>query len=386
MGEGQQEVEQGDGPCLGDAVGDYLGIAVESSDEKRGGKIDGKAHQLSHDNGAEDAEPGSFFGAIILPGAQILADEGGQGHGKTGDGKKAEAFDFRIGSAACHGQSAEAVDIGLHHHIRDGNDGILKTGGKAVLNDLFQIKAVKTDFLRVKPVVLGTFQQLKQAEDGADELGNDGRKSGASHTHMESSYEQKIQNHVYHRRDDQVDQRVGAVAHGLKDADKNIIKHERDGTAEIDAEVGDGIGQHIFRRAHPYQQHGSEQKADYGEQHTGHQAECHCCVDGLLYLVDLSGTIISGNDDARADGNAVEKAHHQKNEASGGAYGRQGLASKKVSHDQRIRSIIKLLKEIPEKKRDGKSSKFFGDRPLGHESGLTLAFHKFLFPAASPAL
>lgn len=229
----------------------------------------------------------------------------------------------------------------------------------------------------MKSVVLRTFQKLDQAEDGADKLRDNGRKGSAPHTHMESSYKQKIQNHVYHGRNNQVNQRVCAVSHGLQNAYEDIVKYKCNGATEINAEIGSGIWKHIFRCPHPYQQNGSEQKADYSEQYACYQSECYRGVDGLLYLIDLSGPIVSGNDDACADGNAVEKAYHQENEASGGADGRQGLASQKISNDQGIRRIIKLLEQIPEKKRDGKGGKFSGNGPFGHECRLT--FHNFLF-------
>ena len=49
-----------------------------------------------------DAEHRAFFRPVILPGAQVLADEGGHGQREAGDGQKAEALDLGVSPAAGH--------------------------------------------------------------------------------------------------------------------------------------------------------------------------------------------------------------------------------------------------------------------------------------------
>lgn len=64
---------------------------------------------------------------------------------EAGDGEKTEPLDGGVCPAACHCHFPELVDIGLHHHIGQGDDGILETGGQAVSGDLAQHGAVEAD-------------------------------------------------------------------------------------------------------------------------------------------------------------------------------------------------------------------------------------------------
>lgn len=111
VGEGEQEVEERDRPRVGRPVGDHLRRAVEGGNQDRYGKVNKDAHKLRRDDRAEDTEARPFFGALVLFCAQILADEGGERHGETGDGQETEPLDLGVSAAACHRHLAEFVDI-----------------------------------------------------------------------------------------------------------------------------------------------------------------------------------------------------------------------------------------------------------------------------------
>ena len=87
-------------------------------------------------------------------------------------------------------------------------------------------------------------------------------------------------------------------------------------------------------------------------------------MDGFLRRLIIFCSEIACGDDARAEGDPVKKSHHQKNKASGGADSGKRLAAEKISDDQRIRRIIKLLKQISEKQREGKRDDPLRDRAL----------------------
>lgn len=111
MGEGEQEVEERDRPRVGRPVSDHLWRAVEGGNQDRYGKVNKDAHKLRGNDRAEDAEARPFFGALVLFCAQILADEGGERHGETGDGQEPEALDFRVSAAPCHSHFTEFIDV-----------------------------------------------------------------------------------------------------------------------------------------------------------------------------------------------------------------------------------------------------------------------------------
>lgn len=111
MREGEQEVEERDRPGVGCPVSDHFRRAVEGGDQDRYGKINKDAHKFRGNHGAEDTEARPLFGALVLFGAQILADESGKRHSEAGDGQEAEALDLGVSAAASHRHLAEFIDI-----------------------------------------------------------------------------------------------------------------------------------------------------------------------------------------------------------------------------------------------------------------------------------
>lgn len=192
VGEGQQEVEQGVVVGLGHAVGDHLGIPVEGGDQHRREVVDQNAHQLRRGDGAEDAEHRALLGPVVLPGAQVLADEGGHGQGEAGDGQKAEALDLGVGPAARHRHFPEFVDVGLDDHVGEGDDGVLEAGRETVGGDLAQHERIKADHAQINPVLGVGLHQPGQAQQGADELGQDGREGRGAHSQAESCDEYEV--------------------------------------------------------------------------------------------------------------------------------------------------------------------------------------------------
>lgn len=136
MGKGKQKVKKRDGSRLGCAVGDDLRRAVEGRNKDGNGKVDKNTYYLRHSDRTEDAEPGAFFCPFILFCPEVLADKGGEGERKTGDGQETEAFDLGISAAPGHRHFAKFVNIALDDHVGEGNDRVLEPCGEAVGDDL----------------------------------------------------------------------------------------------------------------------------------------------------------------------------------------------------------------------------------------------------------
>ena len=137
VGEGQEEIGEGLQFGLAGAEIHHLWGVVEKRDELGAKEIDGDTHQLRQDHGAADSEPDALLHPVILPGSQVLAHEGGQGHGEAGDGQKGKALHLGVGATASHGGVAKAVDVGLDHQVGKGDDGILHARGQAEADDIF---------------------------------------------------------------------------------------------------------------------------------------------------------------------------------------------------------------------------------------------------------
>ena len=106
---------------------DDLRILIKDGYQLRGKEVGQHTDDLRHTAGAYKAKSHTFFHPIILFGSQILTHKGSQCLGKAGDRQESKAFNLGIGAAACHGGSADAVDIALHHNVGKTDHRILDT-------------------------------------------------------------------------------------------------------------------------------------------------------------------------------------------------------------------------------------------------------------------
>ena len=67
-------------------------------------------------------------------------------------------------------------------------------------------------------------------------------------------------------------------------------------------------------------------------------------------------------------GQSAEKADEQKDDGAGAGYGGQCVGAEKVPYNQRVRRVVKLLKQVPEQQRQGERGHFFPDHTFGHKS------------------
>lgn len=379
VGVGQQEVKEGNRVGLDDAIPDHLRVAVEGADEQRRKNIYQNANRLGNGYRAQDTEPGAFFGPVIFLRSKILADKGSKGHDKAVDRQEAEALNLGVGAAAGHGHFAEGVDIGLHHHIGKGDDGVLQARREPVTDYLAEQPRVKADFGDLDPVFLLCPRQTDKTEKSAQKLGDYRSQRGASHTQVQHSHKEQVKRHVDHGGENQVVQGMLTVAHGLQDAHKNIVEDESQGAAEINAEISDGGRENIGGRSHKLQDKGREDNAHGRQRDSGYNTQGHGGVYGQRHPFLVSCPKIPGDNYPRPHSDTVKKAHQQENQAAGGADRRKGVASYKITHNQGICGIVKLLEQIAQKQWKCKCKYFAPDRPLCQERGGSFCLaHGFL--------
>ncbi len=188
----------------------------------------------------------------------------------------------------------------------------------------------------------------------ADKLCDNSGKSRASDTKAQEFHEGDIQNGVQYGADHQVVKGPLGVAHGLEYAAAGVVHDVAEASQEVDLEVGDGIIHNIGGGAHPAKKHrgkkvspdGHDDSHDDGKGDTG----VSCRGNSVIVL----GAVALADDDAVTHEQSADKAHHEKNKASGGAYRSQGLFSQNVSHNNRVNNIVELLKKLSEKQGDCK--------------------------------
>ena len=243
----------------------------------------------------------------------------------------------------------------------------MEARGNPVFQNLPQNFFVQFDFSRLQPECLRAFHELAQAQKRADKLGDHGSQRGGSHVKTKYADQDQIQKDVDDGGDHEVDQRMTAVPYGLQYPDKKVVHHEGQRSGKIDPKICNGAGQNFSRSPHKYQDLRRGKDADEGQQQTADQTEGRGSMDGQPELFHIPRAEMFGNDNPGPDGDSIEKADHQKNQAAGRTdCGKSGI-SDKIADDQRIRRIIKLLKKISPKKGKRKCNNTFPDRTLCHK-------------------
>ena len=296
---------------------------------------------------------------------EVLADEGRQRHRKAGDGKEGKALELGIGAAARHGVRAEGVDVALDDDVRKGNDGILHTGGQAEVNNLLEHGQMEANFAQAHAVDRVIVAQAEDAQAEAHELRDACGQRGGPDAPMEHTDKQQVERDVHKRRQDQVIQRVAAVSHGLQDADAEVIHDDGYGARKIHPEIVDGVRQHVRIRLHEAQQLRRERHAEHRQHDARRQAEGQRRMDGRLEFLVVLRAVVACDDDARADGDAVEKADEQEDQTAGGADGSIGVLIQEAADDKGVSCVVELLENVSEQDRQGKKQHAAPDRAGG---------------------
>ena len=204
-----------------------------------------------------------------------------------------------------------------------------------------------------------------QAQDDADALGDGGGQGRRPDAPMEAAHKQQVQNHIEDGGANQVVEGMLAVPHGLENAHKDVVHHHKDGAAEIDPEIHDGVGQYVVRRFHPLENGGSEGDAQHREDDACHQAEGYVGMYGQGHAPLVFGAEVLGDDHAGAHGDAVEEAHHHENQTARRSDRGQSRLVQESTDNQGVCRVVHLLKNVAQQDGHGKEQQLFPDDTLG---------------------
>ena len=230
----------------------------------------------------------------------------------------------------------------------------------------------KADLFRLHPVLRVGRQEFPQAQKPAEKLGDDGGKGGAAHAGMKDADEDEVQDHVQHGAEDQVLEGVLPVAHRLHHAAETVVEHKSQASGKKGADIGGGELHHVLGSAHGLQHPGGEEHAEDRHEYARRQAEGHVGVDGLFQAVIVLGTEIAGDEHPGACRDAHEKADDQKDQGARGAHRGQSVVSQQIAHDQGVRCVVELLKQVSQKERSRESKDLARDGALRHAHGVLM--------------
>ena len=201
------------------------------------------------------------------------------------------------------------------------------------------------------------------------ELGQDSGHGGAGHAHLQHQDEEQVQRDVKKAGEDKKIQRPGGVAHGAENAASHVVDEKTRDPTQVDAQIDRGLRHHVLRRAHEVQQGPHQGYAQQGEEQAQYKSGGHGGLDGAVELVHVPGAEVLADDNARADGEAVEEKDHHIDDHGGGADGRQGLLADEVADDDGVHRVIEHLKHIAQHQRQGEKDHLPEDGALGHIPG-----------------
>ena len=170
------------------AEGDGLGLVHKQAQSGADEQQEQQTHQLGQHHAGQDAERRALFGPVVLLGAQILADKGGQGHGHTHDGQEHQALQPGVRAVAGHGVLAEGVDIALNHQVAHADHRVLDAGRQALGKHLGEDAGGKAQPAQVQAGIVLHPAHPPQAQQEADALGEDGGHCGPRHPPVEHGH------------------------------------------------------------------------------------------------------------------------------------------------------------------------------------------------------
>ena len=171
-----------------------------------------------------------------------------------------------------------------------------------------------------------------------------------------------------------------SITNRLQNSNKNVVHDNTHRTCKVCTKIYNGFRENIRRSPHQHQDLWRQKHSQNSQDRTGRKTKCNGCMDCLLQAVSFFGTVISGNNYTRTHGNTVNKTYHQENQVSRRTDCCQRIAAKIITYNQRIRCIVQLLKQIPQKQWNGKKNDLFRDTSLCHSQTLFHIYnYSFLF-------
>lgn len=182
MGKRQQEIEQRHGAGVVDAEYHHSRVGIEGADKQRRKGEHRQPHRLGQQRAGDKAELDAGFHPVVPPGADVLADKGGQRHRKAGDGQESKALHLAVSAAARHRRRAEGVDVALYDHVGQRDHRILHAGRDAQRHHLAQHWQIESHLPPAHAVARLCAGQAPETQEGTHHLAEDGGQRSARHT------------------------------------------------------------------------------------------------------------------------------------------------------------------------------------------------------------
>ena len=332
------------------------------------------------DDGVDRFDPDGGPDALPDPGqvffAEVLSAEGGHGlaHGDHALGQ--DVLQAPGGDKAGDGHGAEEVDRGLHDDGADRRDRELESHGNAHAELVRGGLPVKAPVIAAREQDRHEEQDVDEAEKGGDCLGQDRRQGGSVNPHPEADDEKGIQKNVESRGEDQEKEGSPAVAHRPQKRGEQVVEHGGGKPPADDHHVFLRVREDIRGRVHGDQEPGDQHEAGQGQKGGKDHGEHDAAGDTDPDSVPVAGAEALGCQNGEAGGQPHGKSEQQKRDRACRPDSSKCRGAKITAHNDGVRHIIELLKNISDKKGKGKTQDDGQDVSLGHilMHGISLLF------------
>ena len=207
---------------------------------------------------------------------------------------------------------------------------------------------------------------ISKTEQTAERLAEHSRQRTPGHAPLKGQDKEQVQDHIERGADDQEDQRGAAVPQSPERIGKEIIYEGKDQPAENDPQIHSRGTDNILRHLKEDKQRmGKDQQKDCDCRGKPKPAD-HRCTDLPFQLRVFLRPILGAHQDPRAHAHTADKQDHHIHDRPRSPHRRQRIIPHKLTHDHRIRCIIRQLEQIAQYERDRKSGKLGDDLPLRH--------------------
>ena len=135
---------------------------------------------------------------------------------------------------------------------------------------------------------------------------------------------------------------------------------------DVNRKICRRFAKYVFRRTHETK-HRPHQRHAYADKHrAGNQRRKHRGVYRVVQVFMIARAVILRDNDRRADGKPAHHAHDHIDDAARRADGGQRFLADEIAHDDGVDSVIQLLKQIAQQKRQRKADQMAENTALRH--------------------
>jgi len=345
-------------------VADHLGRVVEQSEQpvcedEQQRPAGRREHIVQHQRDAQ-----RFAAALQLSRAVVLPHHRGAGLGKGVAEVIREDLQIVRRAGRRDDRGAEAVDRRLHADVRQREHHALQSRRDADAQDIAQHGAVHAQLPRHDPQLRLAPAEQDEQRSGAEEVCEHGRRGDAARAHAEHEHKHEVERHVGGAGDRQHDQRRRGVASRAVDRRFEIIEEDHRQAEEVEPQVLQRHAPHLLRHGEKRQEPGRAQLSRRGEDHAAEQRKQDGGVDRPAHPVAVALPDHLRQHDVRAQREAGEQVHDQRDHRCVAAHRRHGVLADEAAHDRDIRRVEQLLQHGGQRQRQRDPYQFIADRAV----------------------